>query len=76
MTVVAYLKANEENLTIEHFDVDMHWKSMTFKFEKIAGRFSTLADLTMNQVWKKISKSWSSFTYVHMLYSLAWATLW
>lgn len=55
VTVVAFLKASDEDLTIEEFDVDMQWKSMAFKFEKIAGRFSTLADFSMNQVSTRLS---------------------
>lgn len=50
MTVVTSMRANAENVTIEQFEVDMEWKSMAFKFDRIAGRFSTLADLTINQV--------------------------
>ena len=50
MAVLTSLKANEKNVTIEYFEVGAHWKSMRFKFERIAGRFTTFVDLTMNQV--------------------------
>ncbi len=38
---------------IEDLDVDIRWKDVVVKFDRIAGRFSTIADLFLNQVqWK------------------------
>ena len=35
---------------IDTFEIGISWKNLAFKFDKIAGRFTTLADLTINEV--------------------------
>ena len=37
-------------MELSEFNIDVNWADIEVRFDRIAGRFSTIADLTLNQV--------------------------
>ena len=48
--VVLSLKDSDGEAEISHFEVGIGWKDTAFQFERVAGRFTTVANLFINQV--------------------------
>jgi hypothetical protein len=52
--VVFSMKSDADGgIVIDKFEIGISWRGTTFKFERVAGRFTTIADLTINQVSKR-----------------------
>ena len=48
--VVLSLNDDDGEVEIGHFEIGISWRDLSFQFERVAGRFTTVANLFINQV--------------------------
>ena len=50
--VVLSLNDSDDDGEVEigHFEIGINWRDLSFQFERVAGRFTTVANLFINQV--------------------------